>query len=64
MVVHKVLDRLTGKIKPAWLTELVKAPSLLYESLSQFEPTWGGNLVADVRNQQPFEPREWGLRVQ
>ena len=24
-------------------------------------PTRGGKLVADARDQQPFEPREWGL---
>ena len=23
----------------------------------------GGRLVADARDQQPFEPGEWGLRV-
>ena len=27
------------------------------------ELTWGEKLVADLRDQQPFEPRVWGLRV-
>ena len=26
-------------------------------------PTLGGRLVADACDQQPFEPRKWGLRV-
>ena len=32
-------------------------------SFAGSNPTRGGRLVADARNQQPFEPGEWGLRV-
>ena len=51
------------KCEPSRLAELVKALSLLYGNLRLFEPTQGRKLVADVRNQQPFEPRGLGLRV-
>ena len=35
-----------------------------FSSLScGYESHTGERLVADARNQQPFEPREWGLRV-
>ena len=46
-----------------WLAELVKAPSLLYGNLCWFEPTLASQLVADLRDQQHFEPGEWGLIV-
>ena len=49
--------------KPPWLAELVKALSLLYRNLWWFKPIRGKKLVADVCDQQPFEPGEWGLRV-
>ena len=42
--------------KPPWLAELVKAPSMFYGNLPWFEPTQGIKIIADVRNQQPFEP--------
>ena len=32
-------------------------------SFAGSSPTRGGKLVADARNQQPFEPGEWGPRV-
>ena len=36
---------------------MVKVLSLLYRNL---QATWGRKLVADVSDQQPFEPGEWG----
>ena len=44
--------------EPPWLAKLVKAPSLLYGNFSWFKPTFGGKLVADARNQLPFQPGE------
>ena len=38
-----------------------KALILLFRRLAGSNPTWGGRLVADARDQQPFEPGEWGL---
>ena len=32
-------------------------------SFADSSSTKGGRLVADARDQHPFEPREWGLRV-
>ena len=32
-------------------------------SFAGSSPTWGGRLFADARDQQLFEPGEWGLRV-
>ena len=32
-------------------------------SFAGSSPTRGGRLVTDARNQQPFEPGGWGLRV-
>ena len=49
--------------KPPWLAESVKALSLFYDYLHRFVPTQDGKLLADVRGQQLFELREWGLRV-
>ena len=48
---------------PPLLAKLVKALSLLYRNLQRFEPTWGGKLMADVQNQQLFEPGKWGQTV-
>ena len=36
---------------------------LLYGVFCRFKSHPGGRLVADARNQQPFEPGKWGLRV-
>ena len=36
---------------------------LLYGVFCRFKSHQGGRLVANARNQQPFEPGEWGLRV-
>ena len=38
-----------------------KALKVLFRHLAGSSPTWGGRLVADARDQQPFEPGEWGL---
>ena len=38
-----------------------KAPILLFRRLAGSSPTQGGRLVAVTRDQQPFEPGEWGL---
>ena len=40
-----------------------KASILLFRRRAGSSPTRGGRLVADARDQQPFEPGEWGLRV-
>ena len=38
-----------------------KALILLFRRLAASSPTRGGRLIADARDQQPFEPGEWGL---
>ena len=38
-----------------------KASILLFQRLAGSSPTRGGRLVADARDQQPFESGEWGL---
>ena len=63
----KVLDapelqvKITPDPMPPWLVELVKAP--INGNLCLFKPNQGGKLVADVLDQQTFEPGEWGSRV-
>ena len=49
--------------KPPWLAECVKVPFLLCRNLCGFKPARDRTLIADARNQKPFEPGEWGLRV-
>ena len=56
-------DNYSFEFKPSWLADSIKASSLLYDYLRRFEPTRRGKLVTDARDQQPFEPVEWGLRV-
>ena len=46
---------------PGWLNRLGVDTSL--RRLAGSSPTRGGRLFADARNQQPFEPGEWGMRV-
>ena len=36
---------------------------LVTASFAGSSPTQGGRLFADARDQQPFEPGEWGLKV-
>ena len=38
-----------------------EASILLFWRLAGLSPTQVGRLVADARDQQPFEPGEWGL---
>jgi len=38
-----------------------RASILLFRGLAGSSPTREGRLVADARDQQPFEPGEWGL---
>ena len=45
------------------LSEASQAGSIVKACLVGSSPTRGGRLVADARDQQPFEPWEWGLRV-
>ena len=42
---------------------LLKNFKISLASFTGSSPTQGGRQVADARNQQPFEPKEWGLRV-
>ena len=45
-------------LKPFQMAELTKACTTTFLSSSPL----GGKTIADVRNQQPFEPRKWEPR--
>lgn len=47
---------------PGWLNRL-RHCHCSTASFAGSSPTWGGRLVTDAGDQQLFEPREWGLRV-
>ena len=49
--------------KPRRLAHWLRCRHCFMASFAGSSPTQGGKLVADARDQQPFEPREWGLRV-
>ena len=50
-------------VKPPKLAHWLRHSNCSTVSFAGSSLTWGGRRVADARDQQPFEPGEWGPRV-